>query len=163
RKSPETRAAWGAARSAAASLGAQRGAYYPTFYAQEATNRTKGSAAGGEVPLQTTPTKPYPRLNYPLPHFRRRRGARVSAPQALIAANWTHNGSIQDAVLRVEQATYQYLNARALAKAEEAAVKEARASLDAATRRHDAGVATIADVLQAKTALSQAQLQLETV
>jgi outer membrane protein TolC len=51
---------------------------------------------------------------------------------------------------------------RALLAAQEASVAEARANLEAAQHRHDVGLATIADVLQARTALSQAQLAAET-
>jgi Outer membrane protein len=79
----------------------------------------------------------------------------------LIAANWTHNSTIQDIVLQVQQAYYQYLNARALAAAEEATLKEAQTNLQASDERHNAGVATISDVLQARTQVSQAQLALE--
>jgi outer membrane protein len=66
-------------------------------------------------------------------------------------------------VLEVQQAYYGYLDARALEAAERVAVEEATASLDAAERRRASGVSTIADVLQAKTSLSQAQLALQTV
>ncbi len=163
RNNPGTRAAWSAARAAAADLGSQRGAYYPTIFAQESTSRVKGSAVGGQFTFHSTTTNPSVVLNYLLLDFGGRKAAVEEARQALIAADWTHNAAIQDAVLQVEQAYYQYLNARALEGAELAAVKEAQASLDAASRRHDAGLSTIADVLQAKTALSQAQLGLETV
>jgi len=163
RNNPDTRAAWSAARAAAADLGSQRGAYYPTIFAQESTSRVKGSAVGGQFTFHSTTTNPSVVLNYLLLDFGGRKSAVEEARQALIAADWTHNAAIQDAVLQVEQAYYQYLNARALEGAELAAVKEARASVDAAQRRHDAGLSTIADVLQAKTALSQAQLGLETV
>ncbi len=47
--------------------------------------------------------------------------------------------------------------------AEEASLKAARESLTSAQERHNAGVATIADELQAKTAFSQAELALESV
>jgi outer membrane protein len=163
RTNPDTRAAWSAARSAAADLGAQRGAYYPTIFAQESTSRVKGSAVGGQFTFHSTTTNPSVVLNYLLLDFGGRKAAVEESRQALVAADWMHNAAIQDAVLQVEQAYYQYLNARALEVAEQAAVKEAQTSLDAAGRRHDAGVSTIADVLQARTALSQAQLLLETV
>src|SRR5207245_4647363 len=163
RNSPDTRVTWGAARSAAAALGAQHGAYYPVVFGQEVTNRTKGSAVGGQFTFLTTNTEPSVVLNYLLLDFGGRRAAVEEARQALIAADWSHNAAIQDAVLRVEQAYYQYVNARTLEKAEAAAVKEAQASLDAATLRHDSGLSTIVDILQAKTSLSQAQLSHETV
>ena len=163
RNNPDTRAAWSAARAAAADLGSQRGAYYPTIFAQESTSRVKGSAVGGQFTFHSTTTNPSVVLNYLLLDFGGRKSAVEEARQALIAADWTHNAAIQDAVLQVQQAYYQYLNARALEGAEQAAVKEAQASVDAAERRHDAGLSTVADVLQAKTALSQARLGLETV
>src|SRR5204862_380480 len=47
--------------------------------------------------------------------------------------------------------------------AQQTTVKEAQTNLEAAEQRHRVGLATIADVLQAKTARSQAQLALETV
>jgi outer membrane protein TolC len=50
----------------------------------------------------------------------------------------------------------------ALLGAEQSAIAEAQASLKAAQQRFKVGLATIADVLQAKTALSQEQLNLET-
>ena len=65
-------------------------------------------------------------------------------------------------VLQVEQAYYAYLGSQALLLAQEATVKSAQTNLDAAEQRHNAGVATIADVLQARTALSQAQLSVDT-
>ena len=163
RNNPDTRAAWSAARAAAADLGSQRGAFYPTIFAQESTSRVKGSAVGGQFTFHSTTTNPSVVLNYLLLDFGGRRSAVEEARQALIAADWTHNAAIQDAVLQVQQAYYQYLNARALESAQQVAVKEAQANLDAAERRHDAGLSTIADVLQAKTALSQARLGLETV
>jgi len=163
RNTPETRVTWSAARSAAAALGAQRGAYYPTVFGQEVTNRTKGSAVGGQFTFLTTNTEPSLVLTDLLLDFGTRKSAVEEARQSLIAADWAHNAAIQDAVLRVEQAYYQYVNARILEKAETAAVKEAQASLDAATLRHDSGLSTVVDILQAKTALSQAQLSYQTV
>jgi len=162
RTNPDTRAAWAAARAAAADLGSQRGAYYPTIFGQESSSRAKGSAVGGQFTFHSTTSNPSLALNYLLLDFGGRKSAVEEARQALIAADWAHNRAIQDAVLGVQQAYYQYLNSRALQTAQEVAVKEAQANLDAATRRHDAGLSTIADVLQAKTALSQAQLGFET-
>ncbi len=163
RTNPDTRVAWTQARAAAADLGARRGAYYPAIALQDNYSKIKGSAVGGKFTFRTTTQNPYVNLNYLLLDCGGRTGSIEEARQALIAANGSHNATIQDQVLKVELAYYQYLYARALEQAEEAAVKEAQASLDAAGRRREAGVGTIADVLQAKTALSQSRLALETV
>jgi outer membrane protein TolC len=54
------------------------------------------------------------------------------------------------------------VSARALREAAAADLEGSRTNLEAAERRHDAGLATVADVLQAKTAVSNAQLRLQT-
>jgi outer membrane protein TolC len=51
--------------------------------------------------------------------------------------------------------------AKALLMAQQANLKDAQTQLEAADERHAVGVATIADVLQAKTALSRARLALQ--
>jgi outer membrane protein TolC len=90
------------------------------------------------------------------------RSADIGEAEALLeAANLTHNAAIQDLVLRVEQAYYQYLSAKALVAADRETVRNAETAYQAADERHKAGAATIADVLQAKTQLSQAKLALQ--
>jgi outer membrane protein TolC len=162
RNSPDTRAAWSDARAAAAALGSKKGAYYPEVDGNGNVSYQKGLAAGG-ISYELTTYGPTAELNWLLFNFGGREATVEEARQALLAANWTHNSTIQNVVLNVEQAYYQYLSAKALAKAELATVKEAQTNLDAAQERHKVGVGTIADVLQAKTALSQAQLTLETI
>jgi len=80
----------------------------------------------------------------------------------LIAADWSHNAMIQNVILGVETTYVSYLDAKAQLEAARASAKEAQIALDSANVRHDAGVATIAEVLQAKTAFSQAELALQT-
>jgi outer membrane protein TolC len=65
-------------------------------------------------------------------------------------------------ILSVQEAYFVYIALGALIKAQEATLEEATANFDAAEERRRLGVATIADVLQAKTQRSRAQLQLET-
>jgi outer membrane protein len=163
RRNPETRAAWAAARSAAAELGSRRGAYYPTVDLDVGASRTKASAAGGKLVYQQTSYAPVLNIDYLLLDLGGRAASVEEARQALIAADWSHNATIQDVVLAVEQAYYQYVEAKALLEVEQANVKEAEANLDAAEQRHRAGVATIADVLQARRALSEIQLLLQSV
>src|SRR5207244_1748364 len=78
------------------------------------------------------------------------------------AADWTHNAVIQNVVLGVASAYFDYMATKALLAAQQTTLREAQTNLEAAEQRHRVGLATIADVLQAKTALSQAQLTLET-
>src|SRR5207237_5689113 len=85
------------------------------------------------------------------------------ARQTLIAADFEHNQTLQNVVLAAEQSYFQTLDAKALLGAQAATLKERKSELDTADARHDAGLATIADVLQARTALSQAQLTYESI
>lgn len=161
-RSPETRASWYAARSAREGMSAQKGTYYPQLDLAVEANRVHGSAVGGRFTFDQRTVVPSVSLAYTLFDFGKRHVEVEEKRQELIAANWNHNATVQDIVLEVQLAYYQYLNARALLKAEEAAVREAETSLEAAEFRHRAGAATIADVLQARTSLSQAELFLET-
>src|SRR4029079_6128993 len=84
-----------------------------------------------------------------------------AARSGLFQANWTHNAMIADVVRRTIQGYYAYMGARGLLDAQRITVAEAQVNLNAADDRHSVGVATIADVLQARTAFSQAQLALQ--
>jgi outer membrane protein len=155
-----TRESWYKARSAEAKMGQERADYYPQIGLELDSNYSKGTAVGGRFKFNQKTVTPTVTFDWTLMDFTR--GADVQEQkQNLIAANWSHNSTIQNIVLQVEQAYYQYLNARALAAAEEATLKEAQTNLQASDERHNAGVATISDVLQARTQASQAQLALE--
>jgi outer membrane protein TolC len=101
-------------------------------------------------------------LNYLLFDFGGRSGSIEKARQSLFAANLSHNATIQNTVLQAQVAYFTYMSTAALVAAERSAIAEAQANLNAATQRNKVGLATIADVLQARTALSQEQLNLET-
>jgi outer membrane protein len=157
---PQTRIAWLNARAAEAGVGSAESAYYPEVDA--AAGITEARVASSTGASTSTTFGPSLTLNYLLFDFGGRAAEVEAARQTLIAADFLHNQAIQDVILRVQQAYYGYLDAKALLNAQDATLKERQASLDAAEARHNAGVATIADVLQARTALSQAQLNRET-
>ncbi len=158
----QTRSAWFSARSAAAQLGSKRSAYYPSLNLDLDVTRTKLSAVGGLFNLLQTTYGPSISLNYLLFDFGGRRASVDEARDSLLAADYTHNKTIQDVVLQVQQAYYTYLDAKANLAGAVASVKEAQVNLEAARKKHEVGVATIADVLQAQTAFSQAQLTRQT-
>jgi TolC family type I secretion outer membrane protein len=158
-----TRIAWLEARAAEAALGSRESAYLPEVDVNASITRSRGTAQGGRTAFQQTTYGPSLALTYLLFDFGGREAQVEQARQGLIAANFVHNQSIQDVILQTEQAYYSYLDARALLAAQDATIKERQTSLDAADARHRAGVATVADVLQARTALSQAQLTRETI
>jgi outer membrane protein len=155
---PATRTTWLEARLAEANLGSVRSAYLPTVDLGASLTHARTSSG-----TATTLSGPNLSLDYLLFDFGGRNAAAEAARQTLIASGFTHNQTIQDVILNVEQAYYDYLDAKALLTAQEATIKERQTSLDSADARHRAGVATIADVLQARTALSQAKLTYETI
>ena len=159
---PDTRAAWFQARAAEAALGSTRSSYYPEIDLNASLTHNRNATQGGGSVTTSTAFGPSLTLNYLLFDFGGRAAQVEEARQTLIATNLAQNQVIQDVVLRVEQSYYGYLGAKSLLASQEATLKERQASLDAANARHNAGVATIADVLQAQTALSQAQLNYET-
>ena len=91
-----------------------------------------------------------------------RSGTIGAAREALLAADWTHNAIIADVVLRTARAYYDYVGFRALLGAQRTTLEEQKVNLAAAEDRRRVGVATIADVLQARTAVSQALLAVQT-
>lgn len=156
-----TKTTWFQARAAAAEAESKKGPYYPSIDLSVESTRIHGSAVGGLFSFDQSSTRPYLELNWILFDFGRTKSDVEEAKQFLYAANWNHNAALQNVILQVEQAYYQYLGARALLQAQLSTVKSAQTNLDAADQRHEAGVATIADVLQARTALSQAQLNVD--
>jgi outer membrane protein len=157
---PVTRNSWLQARSAAAALGSKQGAYYPNIDLTASAAKTK-QVGFGQISYEIESYGPAASLNYLLLDFGGRSGHVAEAREALLAADFNHNAAIQGVMLAVEQAYFGYLDIKAQLAAARETVKAAQVSLEAAKVRHDAGVATIADVLQAQTALSQAELNRE--
>lgn len=162
RNNPATRISWANARASAAALGAARGAYYPQVDLGVTASRTKTAAAAGNVGVEQNVLQPGGNLSWLLFDFGSRGGAVDRARQALYASNWIHNQVVQDVVLEVEVAYFNYIAQRALLAAQQSSLDEAETNLAATEERRKVGLATIAEVLQARTARSQAELALET-
>jgi len=161
RNNPATRISWANARAAAAVYGSSKGAWFPTIDADVNGSRFKTVATQGRSAVQQTTYGPSLTLSYLLLDFGGRSGNVAVAKQALLSADWTHNATIQDVVLQVESAYFNYMATKGLLEAQQSTLKDAQTNYQAAQERHRVGVATIADVLQAQTALSQAQLDAE--
>jgi outer membrane protein TolC len=162
RNNPATRASWAQARASADVLGSARGQYYPTINGSATLSRTRSPATLARPAGTRTEYGPSVALNYLLLDFGGRSGSVERARQNLFAASLSHNATLQNTVLQAEAAYFTYMATAALLGAERSAIAEAQANLTAAQQRFKVGLATIADVLQAKTALSQEQLNLET-
>jgi len=159
---PQTRAAWNAARAAQAAVGISLGEYFPEVDLNVTGIKEKMAYLGGLYVVKLRMLQPTATLTFLIFNFGGREADVQTARRTLEAANWTQNAVYQNVILQIEDAYYQNLSARALLEAQEANRKEAQANYDAANERHRSGVATIADVLQAKTALSTIDLQIVT-
>jgi outer membrane protein len=162
RNNPATRVSWANARAAAAAYGSARGAYVPTIDGDVTATRLKTVASQGRSAVTQSVLSPSLNLSYLLFDFGGRSGNIGAARNALLAADFTHNATLQDVILQIQTAYFQYVANRALLEAQRTTTREARANLAAAEERNRVGVATIADVLQARTAASQAELAAQT-
>jgi outer membrane protein len=161
--SPLTRQSWLLTQSAAADVGSKRSSYYPAVEADVSGIRQQQSALGGSVTTLSTTYAPSVSLNWLLLDLGGRGADVEETKRRLYAADFAHNAAMNDLMLGVAQSYYLYQGARALLVAQEASLKQARENYAAAEERHRAGVATIADVLQARTVVSQQQLAYDQV
>ncbi len=159
----DTRTAWLRARSAAARVGQERADYFPSVDLSATASKSKRSAIGGQFKFTEGTWGPGVDLTWLLYDFGGRSARIDEARATLLAADWQHDAVIQSVVLEVERAYFSYLAARAELAAAKVTVDEAQTNLDAADKRREVGVATVADVLQARTLLSQARLRQQTI
>jgi outer membrane protein TolC len=163
RNNAQTRLAWANAQAAAAAYGSARGEWLPTIDGDVTAQRVKTVASAGRVSVQQSVLTPSATLTYLLLDFGGRAGRVAGARERLLATGFTHNAAIQDVVLQVQVGYFQYIANRSLLAAQRTTLAEAEANLQAAEERRRVGLATIADVLQARTAASQARLDLQSI
>lgn len=161
RNNPRTRQTWLAARAAAAGVGIEQADQLPTITGLYAVNRTQqiSATSGALVPWQTR-FGPSVSLSYVLYDFGVRGLQIESAQYRLLAANLAHNRALQDLVFQVEQAYYRLIGNDALVKINVQSVKNAETALEAAQKRRESGLATVADVYRSETLVAQARLNL---
>ena len=159
---PATRVSWLQARAAADAYGQERARLFPTLNAGANALTSKQVATSVRFGGQRNQVTPSVNLSWLVLDMGGRSGSREASREGAYAAGFTHDAVIQNAVLAAESAYFGYMATRALLEAQRASVTEAEANLQAAQHRHDVGLATIADVLQARTVASQARLAAET-
>jgi outer membrane protein len=160
---PETRIAWERARAQAASLGIARSELYPILAA---------TAVSGVHRDQVYNTNRFFRetighyqaelhLNYTVFDFGARAGRIAAAQAELLAANFAFNDTHRRVIYQVEQAYYQLLNASGQEDAERSSLANAQAVQQSAEERLKNGLATLPDVLEARSATAQAEYVLQ--
>lgn len=162
---PETRVAWERARAQAAAWGIARSELYPTLAAAALAGVTRSevylataffrqTAGDFQVALN---------LNYTLFDFGARAGRIAAARAEALAANFSFNDTHRQVIFQVQQAYYQLLNAVGQEDAARANLANAQAVQQAAEERLKNGLATLPDVLEARSATAQAEYELQSV
>ncbi|MDR1887809.1 MAG: TolC family protein [Zoogloeaceae bacterium] len=153
---PQTRAAWASAKVEANLVGVAEAAYLPNIDASLGVSRRYNrSDDGREWSRQRTGNLS---LSYLLFDFGGRAARLENSRQLLNAAISNQDVTRQTVFLEALQAFYQVHATAAATEAAQAAETAAQQSFKAAEARHQAGVATPADRLQAQTAYSQSTL-----
>src|SRR5579864_2554211 len=162
---PATRAAWERARSQAAALGITRSELYPTL-AAAALSQTESVQAffGDRFHGQTTQTFELALdLNYTVFDFGARAGRIDAARARLLSANFAFNDTHRIVINLVQQAYYRLLSAIGQEDAAQASLTNAKSVQQAAEERLNDGLATLPDVLEARSATAQAEYDLQAV
>jgi len=162
---PETRVAWENARAHAAAVGVARSELFPTLAAIALAGVDRQEAPlGAQFYRQTSPAFQLSLdLNYTIVDFGARRG-RINVENArLLASNFGFNDVHRQLIYDVSQAYYRLLNAAGQEEAAGASVVNAQAVQQAAEERLRNGLATLPDVLEARSATAQAQYSLQAV
>jgi outer membrane protein TolC len=161
RNNPRTRQAWFAAQAAAFGLGISEGDDLPTINGNWSYLRSHPvSGTTGLIAPWLTRWGPSVTLSHVLFDFGLGDARAKAVEYRLLAANLTQNRVLQEVVFQVEQAYYQLIGTEALVRVNEQALKNIETVLDAARRRRESGLATVADVYRAETQAAQAQLVL---
>ena len=162
---PETRVAWENARAQAAVLGIARSELYPTLSAVALSGVDRE-----EVPLGTrfyrhtdSAIQTALDLNYTIFDFGARRGRIAAESARVLASNFAFNDVHRNLIFQVQQAYYRLLNASAQDTAARASLANAQAVQQAAEERLSNGLATLPDVLEARSATAQSQYDLQAV
>lgn len=157
---PQTRQAWANARAQAARLGVSKSQYLPSLTISGNASRSHSTTASGsfyQIPVQNQ-FNPTLTVNYLLFDFGARSASVNNARETLLASDWTQNATLQSIMLAAVQAYYQTFATEQAAQAAAASEKSTREAYDAARYRQQVGAVALADVLQARTAWSQAVL-----
>src|SRR5258708_29494035 len=162
---PETRVAWERARAQAAAWGVAHSELYPTVAAAAlaGVDREQAYLANRFFRQTIGDFQVALSLNYTILDFGARAGRINAAKAEALAANFAFNDTHRNVIYRVEQTYYQLLNASGQEEAARANLSNAQAVEQAAEERLNHGLATLPDVLEARSATAQAEYELQAV
>ena len=162
---PETRLAWERARAQAAGLGVARSELYPTLVALAFSQTNSSEVLFGTAFYRQTVQafEGVLDLNYTIFDFGARSGRIAGARAELLASNFGFNDAHRRIIYQVEQAYYRLLNTTGQEDAALSSLSNAQTVQQAAEDRLKQGLATLPDVLEARSATAQAEYELQAV
>jgi outer membrane protein len=160
---PDTRVAWENAKARAADLGVSKASLYPTLAALALAQSARDDVFFAPAYYrQTTGTfSPVLVVDYVIFDFGRRLDEIAISRSDLLAANFLFNDTHRKIIFQVMEAYYRLLNSKGQEDAQEANLKNAQTVQDAAEARLHEGLATLPDVLEARSAAAQADYDLQ--
>jgi len=160
---PETRVAWENAKARAADLGIAQSTLFPTLAAAALADTSRMEVFFGQnFQQQTVATfSPVFVLDYIIFDFGRRSQEISISRNDLLAANFQFNDAHRRIIFQVMQAYYSLLNTIGQQDAAEANLTNAQTVEQAAEARLQNGLATLPDVLEARSAAAQADYDLQ--
>jgi outer membrane protein len=163
RNNPETRVAWEGAKARGAALHITESELYPTLAAVALSQVDReGVLFGSGFVRQTVSTfGPALQLDYTMFDFGARAGRIATARAELVASNFAFNDTHRRIIFQVADIYYRLLNAMGQVQADEASLLNAKTVQEAAENRLENGLATLPDVLEARSATAQAEYDLQ--
>jgi outer membrane protein len=162
---PETRVAWERARAQAAAFGVARSELYPTLAAATLSGTGRSEVLFGDRFFRQTVQnfQLVLELNYTVFDFGARSGRIDAARAQVLAANFAFNDTHRQIIFQVAEAYYRLLNALGQEDAARASLANAQTVQQAVEDRLAHGLATLPDVLEARSATAQAEFDLQAV
>jgi outer membrane protein len=160
---PDTRVAWENAKARAADLGISKASLYPTVAALViAQSARENLFFAPNYYRQTVDTfSPALEVDYIIFDFGRRVQEIAASRANLLAANFLFNDTHRKVIFQVMAAYYHVLDTKGQEDVAEANLKNAQTDQEAAEARLQLGLATLPDVLEARSAAAQADYDLQ--
>jgi len=161
---PETREAWELARGQVAAWGVARSELFPTLTALATSQTVRREVFFGSqfTPQTIEAINATLSLSYTVFDFGARAGRIDAAKAQALGRNFSFNDAHRRVIYSVEQAYYNVLNAEGQEEAARASLDNSEAVQKAAEDRLKQGLATLPDVLEARSAKAQEQFDLQT-
>jgi outer membrane protein len=160
---PDTRVAWENAKARAADLGISKSTLYPTMAAVAIAQSTRDNLFfAPQYYRQTIETfSPALEVDYIVFDFGRRLQEIAVSRANLLSANLLFNDTHRKIIFQVMAAYYHVLDTKGQEDVAEANLKNAQTDQEAAEARLQLGLATLPDVLEARSAAAQADYDLQ--